>query len=136
MLYALALVGYTGLIVSKHTVPMVYAAFIGLGANVAANLVLIPAFGIVGAAVATPIGMAAFLAATQIWSRTYARWHFPWGTCARALAAAAVAYVAARFAMDSVNANVTQIVAALAACAGTYVVLLVALGEHRSARST
>jgi O-antigen/teichoic acid export membrane protein len=92
-IYSLALIGNTGLIVAKRTIPLVSAAFIGLFTNVVANLILIPPFGIKGAAIATPIGMAAYLVSVQIWARRHVTWHFPFSTLVRATLAAGVGYV-------------------------------------------
>lgn len=134
-LYGLSLVGYTGLILAKRTMPMVYAAFLGLGVNVASNIVLIPRFGIVGAAIATPIGMAVFLGATQIWSRRYVHWHFPWSTLVRAAIAAILAFLAARTAVARLQEELAQITGALLVCTATYAFVVVSLGERRAAGS-
>lgn len=133
-LYALTLVAYTGLIVAKRTVPMVYASFAGLVANIVANVVLIPPFGIVGAAIATPIGTGAFLLATQIWSRRYARWSVPWPTVARGAVAAAAGAGAGRLVLAVVSTPWEQILVSFAACVVVYVALLQLLGERRGGR--
>lgn len=130
-LYALTLVAYTGLIVAKKTVPMVYASFVGLVANIVANVVLIPPFGIVGAAIATPIGTGAFLLATQIWAPRYARWHVPWPTVGRGVVAAAAGAGAGRLALATVGRPWEQIVVSFTACVLVYVALLQILGERR-----
>ena len=56
LIYVLALVSNTGLVIAKKTLPLAVCAAVGLIVNVAANLVLIPPYGIVGAAIATPSG--------------------------------------------------------------------------------
>lgn len=132
LLYVLALVSNTGLVIAKKTIPLAASAGVGLVANVVANVALIPPFGIVGAAIATPIGMAAYLVALQLSAGRYARWEFPVATLVRGAVAAAAgtavgAVVASRF--DSGPAQV----ALIAVLGGvTYVVMLAALREHRA----
>jgi O-antigen/teichoic acid export membrane protein len=133
-LYALTLVSYTGLIVAKKTMPMVYASFVGLMANVVANLALIPRYGIVGAAIATPIGTGVFLASMQIWARKYARWRVPWPTVGRAGASACVGAAAGWAALSVSHISGVKILASFVACIGVYLVLLELLGERRRAR--
>jgi O-antigen/teichoic acid export membrane protein len=134
LIYALALIGYTGLIVSKRTTPMLYAAAIGLVVNVVANFALIPPFGIVGAGVATPLGMAAFALATQYWSRRFASWLFPWGTLLRVAAAALIGYVAARFVVSHVDSSIAALASAGGGFTLVYLGALVVLGERNAAR--
>lgn len=131
LVFSLALVGNTGLIIAKSTRPLIYAALIGLAVNVAANVALIPSFGITGAAVATPIGNAAFLVAAQVFASRHAAWRFPYKTLARTGAAALVGYGAARLAMLSVDGDWARLVVGFAACGLVYVAVVGALGERR-----
>lgn len=131
LVYGLTLIGYTGLIVSKRTVPMLYAAFIGLAANLIANVALIPAFGIVGAAIATPLGMVVFLVASQVWARRHAHWHFPWHTLARAGVGAIAGYAVARIAVHQLPDAPRQLLGAFVGCLVTYLVALELLGERQ-----
>ncbi len=132
--YSLAIVGNSGLVVSKHTWPLVYGACIGLGVNVAINLVLIPRYGIMGAAVATPISNLTYLFATHWWARRYATWLFPYTTAIRAIAAALVGYVVARWAMTLFGHFSEQIAAAAIAGGIVYLATLLLLGERRAGR--
>src|SRR6266849_1086548 len=108
--------------------PMVYASFVGLMANVVANLALIPPYGIVGAAIATPIGTAMFLVSMQIWTRQYARWRVPWPTVGRAGVAACVGAAAGWAALSVSHISGVKILASFVACIGAYLVLLELLG--------
>jgi O-antigen/teichoic acid export membrane protein len=132
LLWALALFGNAGLTTARKSRPFVYAAALALAANVIANLVLIPAYGIKGAAIATPIGNAVFLLAAQVWSRRYATWRFPWATLARTAAAAAAGYALGRGALEWLDSSV----AAGVACVAVYLVVLVLLGERRRFATT
>jgi O-antigen/teichoic acid export membrane protein len=132
LVYALSLIGYTGLIVAKRTTPMLSAAAIGLVVNVVANFVLIPPFGIVGAAIATPVGMLGFALATQVWSRRLTRWHFPWETLLRTLVAAAVGYGAARAVISEFASPGEALVLACGAFVFSYAGVLAALGERQA----
>jgi O-antigen/teichoic acid export membrane protein len=127
----LALIGYTGLVVARRTWPMVYAALIAVAVNIVANVILIPPLGIVGAAIATPIGTGAFLLACQIWSRSYASWRFPWTTLLRSGIAAAAAYRTAWLAIPYVSGAATQLVLAVIVFTAVYAGLLLLLGERR-----
>lgn len=133
LLFGLANFGGIGLALARSTRPLAVAGVIGVVVNVLANLILIPPFGIMGAAVATPIGTAAYLAMVVNSGRKHVRWRFPWPTATRSLVAGAVGYIAARASMQiggSVSAD-----AAIAALAGamSYVATLALLGERRAA---
>ncbi len=134
LIYALALIGYTGLIVGKRTTPMLYGAGIGLVVNVAANFALVPPFGIVGAAVATPLGMAASRSRLEAWSRRFAVWAFPWGTLARCCLAGAAACAAATATGSFSWSPAISLTVACAVFAIVYLAGLMLLGERYAAR--
>jgi O-antigen/teichoic acid export membrane protein len=94
-IFVLVSLASLGCSVARVVRPMIWSAAAGLAANVASNLVLIPAYGIIGAAISMPIGAAVYLAAATWSSRPYARWHFPVGTLLRSLAATAISIVIA-----------------------------------------
>jgi O-antigen/teichoic acid export membrane protein len=131
--YMLALVGSTGLIVARRSGQLLYAAAAALAANVAANLVLIPPFGIEGAAVATPIGTAAFLLAAQRWARHHATWRFPYATLMRASAATVVGALAAAGLMLLPSSDLARVLIGAAGGGAAYALALVVLGERRLA---
>jgi O-antigen/teichoic acid export membrane protein len=97
LLFALALVAGTGLVVARKTRLLIASASAGLVVNVIANLALIPPFGVRGAALATPLGTGTYLVATYLLARRYALWHFPVPVFLQALSAAALAFAAGRF---------------------------------------
>jgi O-antigen/teichoic acid export membrane protein len=131
LLYVLALVSNTGLVIAKKTLPLAASAAIGLLANIVANVALIPPFGIIGAAISTPIGMGAYLLALQLAARRYARWEFPVLTLLRGTTAAVAASVAASAVARRFDSGPAQ-VAIVALLGGLlYVAILGVLREHR-----
>jgi O-antigen/teichoic acid export membrane protein len=131
LIFALATMANTGLAVARRTKFLIASSTIGLGVNVAANLVLIPRYGIQGAAVATPIGNLAYLLATYHWSRRYATWRIPYATLIRTCIAAAAGYGAA-VAVSTGTSRLLDIGLDAAIGLTVYVALLGLLGEHRS----
>lgn len=132
LVYMLALVANTGLVIAKRTWPLAYSAAIGLTLNVVVNLLLIPPLGIVGAAVATLVGMAGYLVAVQAWARPYATWHFPFRTLTRACLAAGVALTAAALTMTASSYGAVQLMIAIVIGGSVYAGALWLLGEHRT----
>jgi O-antigen/teichoic acid export membrane protein len=130
VLFALAGLANTGLAVAKRTKYLAASSAIGLAANVAANVVLIPLLGIVGAAIATPLANALYLGATYRWARDHATWHFPWGTFVRAAAAAGAGYATAALVTFGAQPIERAAFAALIGAAA-YLVSLLLLGERR-----
>jgi O-antigen/teichoic acid export membrane protein len=131
LIYVLALVSNTGLVIAKKTLPLAASAGVGLVVNIVANIALIPPFGIIGSAIATPIGMAAYLIALQFAARRHARWKFPVSTLLRASTAAGIATVAAGAVATTFHSGAPQ-VATIALLGGAlYITVLAALGEHR-----
>jgi O-antigen/teichoic acid export membrane protein len=132
LVYVLALVSNTGLVIAKKTVPLAACAAVGLVVNVVANVALIPPFGIVGAAVATPIGMAGYLLALQLAARRYARWEFPLPTLVRGTIAAACGTAIGALGARSVHSGALQIVIIAVVGGLAYVGVLALLREHRT----
>jgi O-antigen/teichoic acid export membrane protein len=141
---ALALFSNTGLSLARKTPQMVYAAAVGLAVNVAANLVLIPLYGIVGAAIAAPIGMATYVAASQFWSRRVLTWHFPFATLVRAAVAAgagagasvAISHAAGWVGFQATRPEIAILGTTALVGGGIYVLVLVLLGERRALRQS
>lgn len=132
LVYVLALVSNTGLVIAKKTLPLAGSAAVGLVANVVANLILIPPFGILGAAVATPVGMGAYLLALQIAARRYARWEFPYATLTRTVVAGLAATAISAETASQFDSGAVQL-AVIALLGGLiYVGLLALLREHRA----
>jgi O-antigen/teichoic acid export membrane protein len=131
LLYALAALANTGLVVAKRTTYLVLSSSLGLLVNVGANLLLIPAYGIRGAAIATPVGYGVYLAATYAWSRHYATWHFPFATALRAAVASGVGYAALKL-LPLPPGDLGNLLSSAAIGLPVYVVVLAVLGEHRT----
>jgi len=132
LLYALAGIGAIGLAIAKRTGPLVWSSGAGLVVNIVANLILIPPFGILGSAIATPIGMAAYLGAAYFHAHHYARWSFPVPTLARAVAASLAAFAAARLVDSLFESNFADIVFAVIVGGAVYAGVLLALGEREA----
>lgn len=131
LLFALTGLANTGLVVARKTTFLILASGIGLVVNVAANIVLIPALGIVGAAIATPVGYGVYLLVTYRWSRAYATWGFPVATALRAAAAAAGGYLVVRLLPHPANDLVSVALSALVGLV-VYAAVLALLGERRA----
>jgi O-antigen/teichoic acid export membrane protein len=131
LLYVLALVSNTGLVIAKKTLPLAASAAVGLIANVVANLLLIPPFGIIGAAIATPIGMGTYLLALQLAARRYARWEFPISTLLRGVVAAVLATAGASAVARRFDSGPVQVVIVALLGGLLYVAILALLREHR-----
>lgn len=131
LVYILALFAGAGIWVSKRTRPIVYAALIAVCVNIVANLVLVPPFGVTGAAVATPVGNAALLVAVLVWASRSLTWRFPWLTLARATAAGGAAYVAALLSLRAADGHAARLALAALVCGAAYALVLVVLGERR-----
>jgi O-antigen/teichoic acid export membrane protein len=83
-----------GLFIHRKTTLMMIAVAGSAAINVVANLLLVPRFGIVGAAAATLIGYVSIYLAFTIGARRYLAVPVPWGTLVRAVLAAVIMYVA------------------------------------------
>jgi O-antigen/teichoic acid export membrane protein len=132
LLFGFVAIPAAGLTSTKRTRELFYAAGIGLMANVLANLALIPPFGMMGAAIATPIGTGVYLVAVFAWARHRAAWHLPVGTLVRCALASGGSYVAARLAVGLPSSEVVAVVVGLVVAAASYVALLWLLGEHKT----
>jgi O-antigen/teichoic acid export membrane protein len=131
LIFALAGMANTGLAVARRTSFLIASSTIGLVVNIGANLLLIPRFGIQGAAVATPIGNLAYVLATYHWSRRYATWRLPWATLVRTILAATGGYAAAVLVSAGGDRLVEVMLDAVVGLT-VYVALLVVLREHRN----
>ena len=132
VLYGLAGLATTGLMTAKHTRPLLYSSGIGLVANIAANIALIPPLGIVGAAISTPIGTGAFLIAVTMWSRRHVTWRFPFQTLTRALVAAGLAYGASLAVAAHLHGLLIELVLTSSTALVVYTGVIVLLQEvHR-----
>ena len=133
LVWALALLGNTGLTTARRSRPLLIASVAALVTNIGANLVLIPADGIRGAAWATIIANATFLGVAQLWSRKHLTWRIPWPTVRRAGIAGAAGYAAALGARELPDSPLATFSGAAITCCVVYVLVLALLGERKAA---
>lgn len=134
LLFALTTLANVGLAVARQMRYLVASAGIAVVVNVLANLVLIPPYGAIGAAVATPISTGAYLVITYYWARRYAKWRFPRATLARAIAAGLLAYVAVVTIVPDSWSRVNKIGLTALLGGAVYAAVVVLLGERKSSR--
>lgn len=86
-----------GLFIHRKTTRIMIAVAGSAVINVLANLVLVPRFGITGAAIATLVSYSLLFVAFVLAGRRYLHVRFPWGTLLRAGLAALVMYAVLHF---------------------------------------
>ena len=86
-----------GLVIHRRSTTMMYAVTFSATVNVVANLILVPRWGIMGAAVATTIGYTGILLTFGLGARRWLPVRIKWKPILRAIAAAAIMYVALSF---------------------------------------
>src|SRR5262249_42296907 len=132
LLTALGALAGMGLGTARQTRFLVIGSGVGLLVNIVFDLILIPPYGIEGAAAAAPIGAFAYLAVTYRYARPYARWHFPLATCLRGVAGGAAAYLVAREAVPAGFGDLSSVCLGLALGAAAYVIALLVMGERKA----
>jgi len=122
------LVGSIGLIITRKTSRYPLATGIAAATNLAANAVLIPRFGLIGAAWANAVSYAT-LAAFTVWL-SWREFPIPyeWRRLAAVAAAGIGAYLAAEFAIGSSAGPLVSAVARGVVVVGTYLGILLATG--------
>ena len=132
LLDGLSLQAYTGLIIAKKTMTMarnyIFAGLI----NVLLNIVLVPRFGFMAAAVNTVVSYGVLLVLNIFSANKYLQWIFPWRTLWNALfASGAMAFM---IVLAGAYIRPSPIILALTIVAGMgiYLILLIALQEIRS----
>lgn len=86
-----------GLVIHRKSTTMMVAVSVSAGINLLANIILVPLWGIIGAAVSTTIGYASILVTFAVAARRWLPVEIRWKPILRAIAAAAVMYVAVSF---------------------------------------
>jgi O-antigen/teichoic acid export membrane protein len=132
LLMALASISATGLVIAKNTRPMIRASVIAVVVNIGLNFALIPPFGLIGAAIATPVAIAVYVAFTYRAGRAHARWAFPLATLVRTLTAATLGGIAATAATPAGGWRPLALLISATVGVLVYIVVLLALGERRS----
>jgi O-antigen/teichoic acid export membrane protein len=134
LLYGLGGLAAVGLAVQRRMRYLILSTALGLIVNVAANLVLIPLYGVIGAAIAVPISTGVYLGATAWWSRPYAHWSFPMSTLVRAVIATVIGIVIAKMAINHFHWQVVQALVAAGVGLVAYAGALLVLGERAHGR--
>ncbi len=132
LLYGLSLQAYTGLIIAKKTVVMARNYILAGAVNVLMNIVLVPRFGFVVAAVNTAVAYGLLLAMNVLSANRYFPWLFPWRSLWNGLLASGGMVLMIVGMMTYAHQGV--LVLALTVLAGmvVYLALLIALREFRS----
>lgn len=127
--YGLSLQAYTGLIIAKKMVVMARNYLLAGAVNVLLNIMLVPRFGFVAAAVNTAVAYG-FLLVLNIFSAIkYVPWLFPWRTLRNALVAAGVMAVLLWALGKFTQPNVLTLLLSVLAGAGIYGGVLFITGE-------
>jgi O-antigen/teichoic acid export membrane protein len=92
---AIYLIGSIGLVIEKRTAYYPVATGLAAAASVAANLILVPRFGYLGAAWASNVAYATLTALTVTFSQRVYPQSYEWGRILRVLLAAGLAFTAA-----------------------------------------
>jgi O-antigen/teichoic acid export membrane protein len=128
MFQGLYLVGSIGLVITKETKWYPLATGLAAAVSLGANLVLIPRFGILGAAWANALSYAALAAATVSLSWRVYPIAYEWGRLLRIGAAGALAYAAGTRVVPEALGVVPSLLAAGVVVLGVYGALLAATG--------
>jgi O-antigen/teichoic acid export membrane protein len=92
-----------GMNITKHTEYYPVAAGAAAAANIGANIVLIPRFGILGPAWANVISYAVLVTVAFVLSQRFYPIHYEYGRIGRVIAAGAAAYLAAAFVVPEIR---------------------------------
>ncbi len=130
--FALASVAATGLVLEKKTRPFLYAAIAAVIVNVSLNFALIPPFGLMGAALATPASMLVYLGWSYSAARRFATGHVPYSTCARVIVSATAGGVAASAVVPTGGWRPLAVMIVAGVGLPVYAAMLFVLGERGS----
>jgi O-antigen/teichoic acid export membrane protein len=128
MFQGLYLVGSIGLVITKRTTVYPIATGIAASVSVAANVLLVPRSGMLGAAWATVIAYATLAAVTSVFSWRAYPIPYEWGRLARVAVAGAVAFFAGTTADAMASPALLGLLAGSAATVASYVVVLLVTG--------
>lgn len=119
-----------GLSFYKKTRLQMWAWLLAGAANVGLNLLLVPRYGYIAAAVTTLLSYGLLLALTVSFSRRYFIWNFPFRSLANALLASLVMGAAVHVMASAVEAPLFSILTGTAAGAAVYLMTLYVLREY------
>lgn len=92
LLYGMSEIGNVGIALHKRSTISMSNTAIAAGANIAANLVLVPLYGYTAAAYTTVGAYGVLLSLTWLRARPYMRWNLPWAGLGRIAVASAGMY--------------------------------------------
>jgi O-antigen/teichoic acid export membrane protein len=128
-LYGMNTLAYTGLTLAKKSRVTARNVALAGAVNLGLNLAFVPRFGFIAAGVNTAVGYAVLLALNVASSHRYLPWLFPWASLARGAAAAAGMWGFLHLLPLHDHMGLGPLLAAIAAGAAVYGVLLSLLGE-------
>jgi O-antigen/teichoic acid export membrane protein len=122
-LYGIHLLVATGMGVTKKTLGLTVAVVVAAGVNLAANLLLIPSYGMMGAATATVLAYTVLVVATDRSSQRVYPIEYEWGKVLRVALSAGVIVMLDRLLQPSSLAAGIGLAAALVAVFSVFLVL-------------
>lgn len=136
-IYGMSLLAYTGLNLAKRMTLMARNYLLAGSVNIILNIIFVPAYGYMAAAINTSVSFALLLVINVHSATPYLPWIFPWSTMLRSFLAAPsmgviIWWLSSQFQKDGVGLLVCIPLGAL-----VYALLLLALGElNRAERQT
>jgi len=109
---------------------LLYLIAAASGLNIVMNLLLIPRYGIIGAAIASVLAYAIYLISSWFLSTRIFTWKWPWQTVAKALLSAMAMALAVYYANKWSTSGVHILMAKLALAVSVYSVFLLLLRER------
>jgi O-antigen/teichoic acid export membrane protein len=118
----------------KTTNRMFYSVIAASFLNIGANLILIPYFGITGAAISTFIAYFSFVVFSFMLSRKVFNWRFPLQSFAKAVAASAGMCLILILIWPGISTSVPALLVKIAIGTIVYIMLILILGERLAYR--
>jgi len=129
LLYALSLQAYTGLVVAKKMMAMARNYLLAGLINVLINIILVPKFGFMAAAVSTAVAYGVLLALNVFSATKYLPWLFPWRTLRNVLLASGTMALTLGQMRVYVELNLLTLLLAVAVGMSIYLLMLVITRE-------
>jgi O-antigen/teichoic acid export membrane protein len=133
--WGFAMYGHKGLELMERTGILLGLVGVAAAVNIVLNLVFVPRFGYVAAAVTTLVSYAVYPILVFFVTRRYLAWVIPWSTVVRTGVAAVCSVGAATLLRVLISGRIVEVVAIGTIGAGglaVYAAVLVALGEFRA----
>jgi len=127
--YGFSLLAYTGLILAKKTTIMARNYLLAGALNVILNLIFLPRFGFIAAAVNTAVAYTALLILNIFSATKYLPWLFPWRSLWNAIVAAGIMAVALGGLATYVRSAFVALVSSVLIGTVVYLVMLALLRE-------